>query len=475
MTSCGTLFLQNIGNFALSALTPVWHSDCNEIAMSVQHEGMLPMTENQAFPDLWSGIPSATESQLLLPAHPAAKEEQEQMAKYLLDFKSGREPQTTQWIRLASLVVSHSFSCDVVVRALAPKEKVAGGTTPLDKLGVAIARKTNSKYCPARLQRVAAGLDGFVKDPDNAGASAEMYRFDKSFLPATARVLVVGDVDTTPATFESIKGAIRQALPRAEVKVFTLAWVGEHIKDERIDGKYFTTSVSPLSVLQKEESPIAAPVPEAAADSPAPATVLSTAEEKVEPAAEDVPPIVEEVTSKRSQLPQEPDRAPVRGRAGHHASTPFKVRTRTGAAATAILLIGVGIVLVSSAIMLFAKKPSTLEAATFNALPIMEEPIVAVEKVLPPPPAPATAAGPKKPQGPQGIVTVPSAGLRAGHSLDAKPVRGSVRNNERVTILKRYYGDAGPGWVQIETKTGKVGWVWAAVVRELKGEKLARK
>jgi hypothetical protein len=124
--------------------------------------------------------------------------------------------------------------------------------------------------------------------------------------------------------------------------------------------------------------------------------------------------------------------------------------------------------------MLFAKKPATLEAATFNALPVMEEPVVVVEKVTPPAPISATSEVPTRPQGPVGVVTVPSAGLRAGHSLDAKPVRATVRNNERVTILKRHYGDAGPGWVQIETKSGKVGWVWAAVVRELKSDRASK-
>ncbi len=429
------------------------------------------MTENQMSPEMLSRIPSAASSQLLLPASAAANEEQGHMAKYLLDFKSGREPQTTQWIRLASLVASHSFSCDIVVRALAANEKVAGGATPLDKLGAAIARKTNAKYCPARLQRVNAGPDSPVQDPDSPGTAAETYRFDKSFLPATARVLLVGDVDTTDAAFEAITGAIHQTLPRAEVKVFTLAWVGEHLKDEKINGEYFTTSVSPLSVLQKEESSPAAPAPEVKVDVPTQAPAATVPEEKIEPPAESPAPAAEVVTRTPALQRSEPDRSPVRSRTTHHTSVPFKVRTRTGSAAVAIFLAGAAILLITSAIMLFAKKPATLEAATFNALPVMEEPVVVPEKVLPPPPA---AAVPKMPQGPQGIVTVPSAGLRAGHSLDAKPVRGTVRNNERVTILKRHYGDTGPGWVQIETKSGKVGWVWAAVVRESKAERVKK-
>jgi hypothetical protein len=72
----------------------------------------------------------------------------------------------------------------------------------------------------------------------------------------------------------------------------------------------------------------------------------------------------------------------------------------------------------------------------------------------------------KKPQGPTGVITVPKAGLRSGPSLTSKPVKATVKDNERVTILKRAASNSGPGWVQIETKSGTVGWVWANVVRE---------
>jgi len=72
---------------------------------------------------------------------------------------------------------------------------------------------------------------------------------------------------------------------------------------------------------------------------------------------------------------------------------------------------------------------------------------------------------------PTGVVTVPNIGLRAGPSLTAKAVRAVVRENDRVKILKRVSPASGPSWLQIETRSGRVGWLWASVVREGKGKK----
>jgi hypothetical protein len=75
-------------------------------------------------------------------------------------------------------------------------------------------------------------------------------------------------------------------------------------------------------------------------------------------------------------------------------------------------------------------------------------------------------------EGPRGIVAVPSAGLRTHPSLASAPLKTVVRANEKVRILKRVSPDSGPAWLQIETSSGKVGWVWASVVKE--GERRKR-
>ncbi len=68
---------------------------------------------------------------------------------------------------------------------------------------------------------------------------------------------------------------------------------------------------------------------------------------------------------------------------------------------------------------------------------------------------------------PQAVVTVPKAGLRVKHSLDAQPVaKVTLRDGEKVFVLKKYSPGTGPSWVQVQTKSGKVGWVFASVLKD---------
>ncbi len=74
--------------------------------------------------------------------------------------------------------------------------------------------------------------------------------------------------------------------------------------------------------------------------------------------------------------------------------------------------------------------------------------------------------------GRQGLIIVPNVGLRTKASIDAKPVsRVTLRHGERVTILKRQAAGSGPSWMQVETKAGKVGWVFASVVKETRSRR----
>jgi SH3-like domain-containing protein len=67
-------------------------------------------------------------------------------------------------------------------------------------------------------------------------------------------------------------------------------------------------------------------------------------------------------------------------------------------------------------------------------------------------------------------VTIPNVGLRRNHSLESKTVpRAAIRNGERVEIINRF-SNGGPGWLQVRTKVGKVGWVFASVVKEQKAK-----
>jgi uncharacterized protein YgiM (DUF1202 family) len=46
--------------------------------------------------------------------------------------------------------------------------------------------------------------------------------------------------------------------------------------------------------------------------------------------------------------------------------------------------------------------------------------------------------------------------------------KATLRNGEQVSLVKKVRPDFGPSWVQVKTKSGKVGWVFASVVQERK-------
>jgi hypothetical protein len=127
----------------------------------------------------------------------------------------------------------------------------------------------------------------------------------------------------------------------------------------------------------------------------------------------------------------------------------------------AILVVGVGVV-VFAKVFSPGQESSLTQRFIPETTPGTRNVSAAVAAVAPP------AVVAEREKGPKGIVTVPSAGLRSAPSLEARPVSAAVKNNERVTILKKRVSSSGPDWVQIETKGGKVGWVWASVVREIR-------
>jgi len=410
------------------------------------------MIENQRSPEYLGDLPGQSAARNGGGSLVTAETDQEQLSKFLVDFKSGAEPQTTQWIRLASLVASHSFSCDIVIRALGPTERAAKGTGPLDKLAVAIARKTGAKYCPTRLQRSSDGFDSILKEGvDPTGA--DRFVFDKSFLPAKSRVLVVGEPDTNARTFDAIKAAVLDVLPEAEVKFFTLAWLGEHVRGAHLDSKYFLSHASPVSALHKDEARETV--------HPSPARDAKTRKGKNGAAKEPAKP--SPVKAAKGRVPADSAAAPEPAQSAGGGKTFYLV------AAGVIVLLGIAFILSRN---WTARQQSDLHAN--NGFIPVQGPVQAVPQ--PTPAAPVSTPVPPsvrrteeaKAKGPQGVINVPTAGLRPSPSLEAKPMKGAVRNNERVTILKRKASSSGPDWLQIETRSGRVGWVWASVVRELR-------
>ena len=68
---------------------------------------------------------------------------------------------------------------------------------------------------------------------------------------------------------------------------------------------------------------------------------------------------------------------------------------------------------------------------------------------------------------PTAVIDVPGVGLRNTPDIAAKTRPGVIKRGEGVEIIGRS-SSTGPDWVKIKTGSGKVGWVFASVVKERK-------
>jgi len=324
-----------------------------------------------------------------------------------------------------------------VIRALGPTERAAKGTGPLDKLAVAIARKTGAKYCPTRLQRSSDGFDSILKEGvDPTGA--DRFVFDKSFLPARAGSWW-WENPTRSADVRRHQGRGAGRAAEAEVKFFTLAWLGEHVRGAHLDSKYFSLARLSRQCSAQEEG--REPV------HPSPARDAKTRKGKNGAAKEPAKPshvkaAKGRVTADASAAAPEPagprereDVLPGRGRRDRSARDSVHPQPELDRAAA-----------IRSARQQRLYPPSVSRAggAAGNAR-------LTGQRTRAPPVRRTEEA---KAKGPQGVINVPTAGLRPSPSLEAKPMKGAVRNNERVTILKRKASSSGPDWLQIETRSG---------------------
>lgn len=370
----------------------------------------------------------------------------DRITHFLTGFRQGREPQTTQWIRLAALLISQTLSIDVIVRALGSKERTPDGSAPLDKLGVAVARKSGARYAPECLSKNAQTPR--LRDPgevrDRTKELGDAYLFTDPGLGASPRILLIDDVITTGSTLNSICAAIKRSVPQADVFYFALARTDPSASNAHLDASYF----------EKVTSPVVGPTQKGKeGDEDAMKTTKKSSGMETRKTTE--------APKKRAPAPVPAAAPAASGRRPVPHAAPEKKSLGTSAA-----IFGVTVTVLCGALLLFATKPSA------NIPTSVPNYATAVESSVAREPRPVKAPVEPKPQVqksqfPEGLVTVPSAGLRTGHSLDAKSQRAKVRKGERVEILRRVSPDTGPSWVQIRTVSGKTGWVWASVVKEL--------
>jgi hypothetical protein len=360
--------------------------------------------------------------------HPVRAGHQERVSASLRKFIDGTEPHLSRWIELAAPRVAGELSFDLIVRVLRHDEVAADGSAPLDKLCDAISVASGKPYVPHRIKKThtTRPLEELVGKAARTSELDGVLGFDGSAIRDDARILVVDSLLWTGSTVEAVARAIHEKLPNADVLAFVLTRADATSGNEHLNPDYFEgTSNDPAGAPARTRKP-SSRAKRAKDARPAPA----------------------------SEAPAAPVPAPGRT---------LRISTSTvfiGGMALVFLIIGALVPLRSG------KKP-----------PDMPDPLVEPFEVGPPEhaEAPAPTVRPVRaiePEYPQGLVIVPDAGLRQSASLDARMVaKASLRSGEQVSIVKKHKPDAGPTWVQVKTKSGKSGWVFASVVQEKKVRK----
>ncbi len=361
--------------------------------------------------------------------HASSAGYQERISRYVHDFGQGKEPQTTRWIKLAVPLITGSTSFDLIIRTLLASEEETTEFTPLDRLCEAIARESGAVYAPERLEKTHSTPEAeqIGENGERREKSSGVYRFDAEGLPEGVRVLVVDTLIKSGSTVEAIAEAVHKERPEAEVVCLVLGKADAQAKNTHLNPEYFISSDNGMS--------------------PAPAGDIHNAD------------------TVRLQVPG--GRMKNRKRANANPALSQNTQRRKRSSRFWAYITGSAVIFLA----LGALVPiwSGRKSAALPEVPVVSASLWAEENAIPraPEPVKAPAAKAKKYWGPPGVITVPQIGMRRGHSLSAKSVaRGSVRQGERVSILKRYKPRAGPKWVKIRTRKGKVGWVFASVVQE---------
>ena len=389
--------------------------------------------------------------------HAARVGYQDIISRSLHDFKDGCEPQTTRWVSLVAPLVGKELKFDIIVRALGNAEETASGGTPLDKLCTAIAASSGAAYVPERLRKVAPAR-ALTTLGGRAARQKELqgvYRFDGAGLQGNVRVLVVDDLATTGATLEAIADAIREAYAEAEVICFTLARVEAQMHNTHLDPTYFLNGIAARPEMRLKSDAPTAKLPAADLRDTRPKVTAASRETSIGTLTsrpKSTPPVI---GKPRTSVPGD-----TRGR-----SIPQPpLATRAKGLDTRVYVVGLllSLMLLGATVLFPAKKDTGAVAPQFVKL-VTEN---AIQSPVPIPERRSAAALDGKP----GMVTVPSTGLRTFHSVESKIIaRTTVRNRERVEILRKFTSSIGPNWLQVRTKSGVVGWVMASVVKEVRG------
>ncbi len=365
------------------------------------------------------------------------------ISQYLRDFNEGIEPQTSRWISFAAPLICSAGPFDVVVRVLRSGELAADGTSGLDRLCTAIALQSGATYAPGRLvktrtTRALQGLGGRAahrKELDGA------YVFDGSAVKAGARILVVDDILTTGSTLEAVASAIHTSLPDSEIVGFVLGKTDGTSSNAHLDPGFFVASGDRPAVDPEEIT-----------------RMKASASRKAQQ---------RKTTVQKKRRPIPPAKAPVPA-----AKQRSSVMVYVFGVALTFVILGAIVPLRSS------RTTRPAESAVLESFPPPElisrevqQTGVSAESPRTPEDNPRPAAERKNLR--PGIVNVPAVGLRKNHSLESKVIpKAAVRHGDRIEIVSKFSPESGPGWLQVRTQSGKVGWIIASGVKEQKTKNL---
>jgi len=364
--------------------------------------------------------------------HPVRAGYQDKISQSLRRFIEGAEPDTGRWIQALTPLVAGELEFDLVIRALQSGETSPAGSSSLYRLCEGIAGSAGKIYGAGRLTK-SHPTRSHEKLPGKKARQqelADVFHFDGSELKEDARILVLDYLWTTGSTMEAIAAAVKAALPKAVLVGFTAGKSDGTAPNTHLSEAYFEGGASTpfVDAAARKKSRRVTRIPKPAAASA--------------PAASAVP-----------------------------ARAPLAVKTTSSRTRVLVLLLCLVFLVLGALVPLWSGKKvfETNEIPTVEGLPPAEE------SVTQPPVRERVTSPSREPQVPRGrpaVVAVPETGIRAQASLDAKKVpKVTLRSGERVYVLKTLKPDAGPSWVQIQTRSGKSGWVFASVVRETKSKR----
>ena len=161
----------------------------------------------------------------------AASAGQDPVSYSMIKFKQSIEPDQTEWINAALTAIAETNPArlpepDIIVRALHHDETsapAAPDTTPLDRLGTALAKTLQAVYLPQLIHKHAPTIPlRGLKRPDREEQTRLSYQAAIPPNLLNVRILLIDDILTTGSTAAAILHTLSKA-GADPIGIFTLA------------------------------------------------------------------------------------------------------------------------------------------------------------------------------------------------------------------------------------------------------------